>query len=180
MISNKHKCIFVHINKAGAGTSIDMCVGGLERQFHKPITYYQRKWPKKFKSYFKFCFIRNPWEKVISQWKFRITHVDEKDVQNMPFDQWVRNPTGLPFKPQYDWISDKKDNILVDFIGRYENFSTDWQHICSKINFNPDELTVTHKTKHSHYSKYYNEETKEIVAKAFQKDIKYFGYKFEN
>ena len=96
----------------------------------------------------------------------------------MPFDQWVRNPTGKSFEPQYDWISDKKDNILVDFIGRYENFSTDWQHICSKIDFNPDELTVTHKTEHSHYSKYYDEETKEIVAKAFQKDIEYFGYKF--
>ena len=84
----------------------------------------------------------------------------------------------MKLEPQYDWISDKNDNILVDFIGRYEKFQDDWRYICKKINISPEDLPVTHKTSKNHYTEYYDDETREIVAEIYAKDIDYFGYKF--
>jgi hypothetical protein len=39
---------------------------------------------------------------------------------------------------------------------------------------------MSYKTDHLHYSNYYNEETKEVIAKAFAWDIDHFGYEFED
>ena len=66
MVSNKHKCIFVHIIKTG-GTSIDKLFRG--RTGHKFAKNYKKDvGNKKWNNYFKFTFVRNPWDKMVSQY----------------------------------------------------------------------------------------------------------------
>ena len=63
MISHQYKCIFTHVNKCG-GSTIDAVFNG--KGGHKLALNYKRMYPKKFDSYFKFSFVRNPWDKMVS------------------------------------------------------------------------------------------------------------------
>ena len=85
MISHQHRFIFIHIPKT-AGTSIEkaLCDESCQllpgewdrtRVSHTPLNHltlqelvdYSILTPAQFKTYFKFCFVRNPWDRLISE-----------------------------------------------------------------------------------------------------------------
>ena len=82
------------------------------------------------------------------------------------------------FIPQIEWLTDPSGKILVDFIGKFENLETDFKYICKKININEVKLPHKNKTIRKNYREYYNENTKNIIADWYKKDIDYFKYKF--
>ena len=66
----------------------------------------------------------------------------------------------------------------IDFIGRFENLEEDFHYICEKIGLSNIKLPHENITRHKHYIKYYDDETRGIVAEIYVKDIKFFNYKF--
>ena len=101
--------------------------------------------------------------------------------------EWVPNPAKnltrilkkhQPLEHQLDWIVDEQENLLVDYIGKIENFQTDLNVVGKKIGMPPQEIPVKNKSGHKHYTEYYDDETREIVAQKYARDIEYFGYKF--
>jgi chondroitin 4-sulfotransferase 11 len=185
MINHEHKFIFIHINKCG-GTTIDELFSG-KFQGHKKAFEYKQSTPNIFDNYFKFTFVRNPWDRVVSFYHYQI----KRGWDYYPFNEtiafkkfvkeWLRQMPGqttLNTNSCYDWISDENNDLLVDFIGRFENFQEDFNIVCDKIGIPQQQLPHKNKSKHKHHTEYYDDETRQIVAEQYAKDIEYFGYEF--
>ncbi len=142
--------------------------------------------PKKYQQHFKFAFVRNPWARVVSCYFNKVV-------------TQVHRPFSECFDKDFDFFVDfiakkdlKKADIHirlqtrlfpadeVNFIGRLENFSEDLQKVFHIIGV-PCPETIPHKnrSRHKHYSSYYNERTKQIIADKYKADIDAFGYEFE-
>ncbi len=127
-------------------------------------------------TYFKAAFVRNPFDLVVSAWY-------DKDV---PFEQFVikevasRKNIVSRWGSQYDYLSDHSKELMVDWIGKYEQMDKDWEKFCymTKIEHNP--LKRLNSSWKKPYHEYYNERTYQIVSKLFQKDLQYFGYTLDN
>ena len=124
--------------------------------------------------------MRNPWERRVSQYFYakRMAKKDfewAKKISAISFYEFItkRNPDS-----QLNWVSDKKDNIAVDFLGSGKNLQNEFNVVCEKIGISYIQLPYKNVTNHKHYTEYYNDETFKIVANNCKKDIEYFNYKF--
>ena len=211
MISNKYKFIYIAIARTGT-TSIIESLHKTNLSFtipsrHNGIKYHHKKFPKKTKNYFKFAFVRNPWDRLVStffrrksvinaielylQNNFRkfldsIVSFRKKDLNyktslnnELISHKILRQIVGsrIPMS-QISFLTTKKGNMCMDFIGRFENLKDDFEYVCDKIKIPYSGLTHRHKTNHKHYSEYYDDEMKNIVADMYKDDIEYFKYKF--
>ena len=140
---------------------------------------------KKIKEYFKFIFCRNPYARAVSNYtmftksKFRINQISHfhNNPSAMGFSEFVElicKYDNHHWQPQIDFVY----GYDIDFIGKLENIEQDFRFVCDKIGIPHKELPHKNKTNHKHYTEYYDEETKQIVAEKYAKDIEYFGYEF--
>lgn len=185
------QCIFIHIPKA-AGTSISRTLFDKGSR-HIPYFEYEKANRKKFQRYFKFAFVRNPWDRLVSTYFFLkkggLNEMDkvwaEKNLAEYDsFDSFVREWvteenvwSWIHFKPQHYFICDDDMNIRIDYVGRMENLADDFKYITKKIDCDV-KLEVINKSDHEHYSRYYSDETRLIVENSYLQDIELFNYQF--
>ncbi len=205
MINHQYRCIFVHIPKT-AGKSMNRFFG-TEWQKHKDLSRYaQELEPQVFASYFKFAIIRNPWDRMLSDYNFqkkknypvseRLFAVDATG-QTRRFREWVEAALSNPFhyepgrwgaevspgihrwSPQMDWIS-LNGNIAVDCVLRMESLQKDFEKVCRVLGRPSEDLPCRNWKFHWHYSHYYDGATVRLVGDYYAKDIEAFGYRFES
>lgn len=173
---------FIHIEKTG-GTSIEKALG-LPKQNHVP---YKHLPPNVKRDSFLFAFVRNPWDKVVSQYHFR-KRVGQAMPKNLDFNSWLIKAYVENHKSVFDvpvmfktckwWISDDNNEVKVDFIGRFENITRDYNIVRGLIKEGED-LTHENATQRDRdYRVYYTDETAEIISNHFKEDIELFGYAF--
>jgi len=189
-----YKCIFVHIPK-NAGLSVSYTLFGNTGGSHRKIINYKKIFSKRtFNSYYKFSFVRNPWDRLVSTYFFlKADGITKKDKLwsennlgkyndfNVFVSEWLTEENisnSLHFQHQHSFLENEKGEIKIDFIGRVENIEEDFETIVARLNINRS-LKNTNKSKRKKdYKQYYNEESKAVVAKVYHKDIELFNYEF--
>lgn len=206
MISIDHKCIFIHIPRTG-GTSIEERIwpnqrdpetlwmgfidkyhnkyqtGGLQHLLARQIK--EEIDTNIFNSYWKFSVVRNPWDKIISQYFYTqkkpriLSFLGVEEIKSLEeYLELISKKKYVQWEEQWKFLYDDNKECLVDDVYRFEFFKEIAINIYQKLNL---PLTILHlnKTNHKHYSEYYTSETKEMVAEMYATDILTFNYEFE-
>lgn len=191
MICDQHRFIFVHLNKTG-GTSIEKVFEPEAdrkdvRYKHASVAYYKRKFPLRFRRYYKFAFVRNPFDWLVSRYHWSRDH---QHLFDYSFDELLqRLRDGVPLAAQAPWLETEallpqydrlaiRGRIAVDFVGRYESLQRDFDTICAALKIEPRTLPHVFRTDHARYVDYYDDEARGIVEARYAVDIDAFGYRF--
>lgn len=189
-----YQCIFIHIPK-NAGLSICYTLFGNTGGSHRKIMDYKKIFsPSTFKKYYKFTFVRNPWDRLVSTYFFlKKGGLTEKDKiwadLNIStyscFEDFVNNwlnedniSKSLHFQHQYVFLEDENGNLPIDFIGRFENIEKDFLIISEKLGIDRELKKSNSSERNIDYRSYYNDETRRKVLKVYKKDICLFNYNF--
>lgn len=133
-----------------------------------------------WRTYFKFCVVRNPWDICVSLYFWRKRDGINRDVS---FEEMI-NKLGKTLSIRQDTYK-INDKYICDFHIKYENLYNGIKKVCNLCNIkNYDLNNLTnnksgYRDKSYHYSEFYNDSTKDIVANLYKSDIKKFKYEFE-
>ncbi|MDC8005074.1 sulfotransferase family 2 domain-containing protein [Aureisphaera galaxeae] len=228
MISKQHKVIFVHVPKV-AGQSIEtMFLNELGLNWDTRASLLLRKKEPneegpfrlahltaseyvklnyideaRFKDYFKFSFVRDPYKRAFSFYNFLgyskiisfrsfVNHVLPRKLKENDFF----------FKSQYDYLYSEKGELMVDYLGRLETIKEDIEKVKEICGLKGATLPHVNKSKgewnravghlvrtpylwryfklnakKQQFDAVFTQEIKDKVYELYQKDFEPFGYK---
>ena len=137
-----------------------------------------------YNSYFKFSFVRNPWVRVHSWYKNVLRDADHRKTLGIPpeieFHQFLDKFVGQgALRPQTYWLKDFRGQIKLDFAGRFENLTTDFDVERGALNLHYLDLPHKLNRGNSSYLKAYDCPTKKLVSDIYREEIDLFGYEFD-
>ena len=190
----KNNILFIHIPK-NAGTSISRSLN-MYHNHYRYLYYTQILDENQLSSLYKFCVVRNPWDRIVSCYTYakmlhsyyhspnKTTlyeiHPDYELLKYKSFLECVKLLRSNPEKFKHEswlnqkhWITDQHDNIVMDEIFMFENL----EKLSYKFNF----LKIPHiniSTRKKDYKYYYDAESYNIVCELYNVDITEFNYTF--
>ena len=201
MISLQKRFLFVHIPKT-AGNSIQSVLrdysedqlialrkeqDGIERfglrstkykiKKHSTLNEYHRALgEEQFRDLYKFTCVRNPWDRMVS---YYFTPTQNPETWNRKkFREIISKAVSLADYLRLD--NGEGDPFAnVDCIMRFENLADEFRAVCDTIGIPPPALPRYNRSSRDHYSKYYDDELRELVRARFAAEIERFNYRFE-
>lgn len=136
-----------------------------------------------FSAYFKFAFVRNPFDRYVSYCAFISRKSGEFQAAPRDFMKRVlteiRPVDHLLFRPQWEFICDEKGNIAMDYVARFEHMQKGYRDICARIGVAETALQRINESGREDYRSYFDSELRGMVADAYAEDLTRFGYEFE-
>jgi len=192
---HEYKCVFVHIPKT-AGLSVAYTLFGDYCTAHLAVRDYQIVLTRsEFNQYFKFTFVRNPWDRLYSAYTFLKRgglHGDDSEwpIRNLTsignFEDFVTHKLDVNFiyadfhfTPQFEFLRSRGRQPAVDFVGRFERMEEDFYKICKilKVTRQLMKMNVS-QDREKDYRNVYSRKMVQKVEKLYRRDIDIFSYKF--
>jgi hypothetical protein len=151
-------------------------------------------------SCFKFAFVRNPWDRLVSWWSMIDNGRDFIDPARSPnnffgyvlerarnFEEFVLHCTDeiadldgrkQIFRNQIDYLVDDNGAVIVDYIGRFERLQECFNEVSCRLGRTPVALPRMNASQHAAYTEYYTPAMAKIIARHYARDIEEFGYRF--
>ncbi len=202
---NKH--IFIHIPKTGGSSIISrlnmpkkihsFSGSGMQITFkgllcaedHIPAFLFKEIRPDIFGRFYKFSFVRNPYDRVISEflWIFRdewITQTYSLTDQEMKdkFDVWLfsyyidRENSRKCTQKWFLYCKDKR-KLLIDQIYKFEEFESEFDKLTKKLNIVPENMKILKKAKiEVDRNILLTEKNKQYIYSVFKEDFETFKY----
>jgi len=152
-------------------------------QWYYPISHYQ--------NHFKFAFVRNPWDRLVSAWRNKIfrkntlgldPELHEHLSRFNSFIEYISENhhlylNNVHFKQQVNLI----DLEHVDFIGRFEHFERDIHVIMDTLGLQVKQIPWRNKSKDRRpFQEFYTDRTRDIVSRMYREDIEKLSYQFDS
>lgn len=186
-------CIFIHIPRT-AGVSIARSLFGHLAGGHRTVDEYRAIFGRKlFKRYFKFAFVRDPFMRVASAFYFlkaggfnrndrRWAEMHIADCRDL--DDFCLRRLGnadvmnwIHFRPQWRFVCNSSGNILVDFIGRFENLHADFSRVAARLG---KDVVLAHQNRSPRGTSVVGDDlsrrAKLVVSEVYRRDFEIFGY----
>ncbi len=190
-ISKSHKLIWFRVAKVGSRTILDI-LDQAEVQLNAEHTQWCYYAVNDYPDYFKFAFIRNPWDRLVSCWLNRFRNKPMLNNWRFSRDEWnqfndfnyflayvAKLDLSTHFDPHLRLQSSLIDLNNIDFLGRFERFEKDLVELMAKLKIENIKIpNLNPSPNRKHYTDYYNEETMQKVADIYKKDIQLFNYCF--
>jgi hypothetical protein len=184
MIDHQRKLIFIHIARTG-GTSIEAALVGRDwwdidpDSKHLSASQTRRLYGEEFwHSYLKFSVVRNPWDRVVSMWATGWWHAKGSEAAATSFHDFVQKLR--PHRHEhyeslfyYDILDEPLDRLL-----RFERLNEDFAALMRECGTPEIVLPHCEKRQRGDYRSYYDAETRDLVARMFERDIREYDYEF--
>ncbi len=158
--------------------------------------------------WFRFCFVRNPYDRLLSAYKTQVGNTWNKEYKWLkddikkslaypadgdgperlvPFRDFVRYLHNAGDPVRRDGHFNEQARVLVpnliayDFIGRFENFQSDFEHVLTRLNAPPEILATASTVRNPTTQVYppaiaYDRELADLVYNLYEADFETFGY----
>lgn len=138
--------------------------------------------PEEWQSFFKFAFVRNPFDRFVSYCAFRTRDSDqfERDPQAVMRHYLFEAPphSHLLFQPQHQFVTGPDGQLLADHVGRVERMQESYDAIAARIGIPGQPLERVNATERRDYREYYDQQLIDGVARLYARDLELFGYQF--
>ena len=138
--------------------------------------------------YFSFSVVRNPWDRMVSNFVF-FCRSEHRHLRRKQFASLHEGPVA-DFR-EFVEIASRRHNHhwqpqdlyvpeSVDFVGKMEDLEAAVERICTAAGLPMKPVYRVNTTDHDHYSQYYDDTTRALVADHYRRNIERFGYVFED